>query len=615
MSDIIQLLPDSVANQIAAGEVIQRPASAVKELMENAVDAGSTHIRLIVKDAGRTLIQVTDNGCGMSETDARMSFERHATSKIRKAEDLFAIRTMGFRGEALASIAAIAHVELKTRRMEDELGTRILVEGSEVKLQEPCSCPPGTSFSIKNLFYNVPARRNFLKSNPVEMKHILEEFQRVALANHGLAFSLHHNDTEVFMLREGNLAQRIVGIFGNSYKEQLIQVEESTSILSLKGFAGKPEFARKTRGEQYFFINNRFAKDPYLNHAVQTAYEEMLPEGSFAFYTLFIDIDPSHIDINIHPTKTEIKFDDEKAVYAIVKSAVKRALARYNIVPTLDFDQETIFNIPLSKMRETPVLPSIQVNKDYNPFAAGGSGKESSRSTHMPRPQGEGRKERYWSKLYEGLEEAAGRPSPVQQSLTQENADEEVEKDKPLFQLHNRYIVTTLKSGMVIIDQNLAHQRILYEKCLEAMSSHPAASQQELFPQTVEFSSADFELVKELEPEIVALGFDIAVFGKQAYVINGVPADHLHAGSRSALEQLIEQYKTNAAGLKLDRRENLARSMARNASVKHGKVLSPGEMSNLINELFACRNPNTCPAGNPTLTVLTLEELSKKFEK
>ncbi|HEY0897729.1 MAG TPA: DNA mismatch repair endonuclease MutL, partial [Sphingobacteriaceae bacterium] len=373
MPDIIQLLPDAVANQIAAGEVVQRPASAVKELIENAIDAGADKIQLIVKDAGKTLLQVIDNGCGMSLTDARMCFERHATSKIRKAEDLFAIRTMGFRGEAMASIGAIAQVELRTRRHEDELGTCLQVEGSEVIRQEPVSSPAGTSISVKNLFFNTPARRNFLKGNSVEMRHILDEFQRVALAHPEIFFTLHHDGNEVFHLTPGSLKQRIVHLFGNAYNQKLVPVEEDTSIIQLKGYVGKPEFAKKTRGEQFFFVNNRFIRDPYLNHAVLTAFEELLPADSFPLYVLFIDIDPAKIDINVHPTKTEIKYQDEKAIYAIIRSAVKRSLGRYNITPTLDFNQETGFSGMITqKAQEDIVPPQIAFNPDFNPFKSDG---------------------------------------------------------------------------------------------------------------------------------------------------------------------------------------------------------------------------------------------------
>ncbi|HTD42504.1 MAG TPA: DNA mismatch repair endonuclease MutL, partial [Mucilaginibacter sp.] len=480
MPDIIQLLPDSVANQIAAGEVVQRPASAVKELIENAIDAGADKIQLILRDAGKSLIQVIDNGCGMSLTDARMSFERHATSKIRKAEDLFAIRTMGFRGEAMASIAAIAQVELKTRRHEDELGTCILIEGSEVMSQQACSANTGTSISVRNLFYNTPARRNFLKSDPVEMRHIIDEFQRVVLANPGIFFTMHHNGQEVYHLPANSLKQRIVHLFGNSYNQRLVPVEEDTSIIKLHGYVGKPEFARKTRGEQFFFVNNRFIKDAYLNHAVLTAFEELLPDESYPLYVLFIDIDPSKIDINVHPTKTEIKYQDEKSIYAIIRSAVKRSLGKYNITPTLDFDQEnSIGHLITEKPMEQIVQPTISFNPDFNPFAKevpkAERGTTYSRDTseyqRTPIPQN-------WDTLYE----ISKRESSVQQEMHGEVTipvqEQEVSKssERQLFQIHNRYILSQIKSGFMLINQQAAHERILYERFLHQLDNHSGTS-------------------------------------------------------------------------------------------------------------------------------------------
>lgn len=457
MPDIIQLLPDAVANQIAAGEVVQRPASAVKELLENAIDAGADQIRLIVKNAGKSLIQVTDNGCGMSITDARHCFERHATSKIRKAEDLFEIRTMGFRGEAMASIAAIAQVELKTKRIEDELGTVIEIEGSEIINQYPENIAAGTNISVKNLFYNIPARRNFLKSNPVEMRHIIEEFQRVALAHPQIFFSLHSDGNELFHLPKESLKQRIVHLFGNSYNQRLVPVEEDTTILRVTGFIGKPEYAKKTRGEQYFFVNNRFVKDPYLHHAVMNAYEEILPSDAFPLYVLFIDIDPSKIDINVHPTKTEIKYEDEKSIYAILRSAVKRSLGRYNITPTLDFDQETSFNQMITqKPLDEIQAPTINFNPDFNPFETGEKSARSSAGKFGGYDDVFTRKAatpQNWDKLYE----VTTQPSPTQIPLElpteerrvpqREVSDEENGHTKLFFQLHQRYIVSQIHSG------------------------------------------------------------------------------------------------------------------------------------------------------------------------
>lgn len=617
MSDIIQLLPDSVANQIAAGEVVQRPSSALKELIENAIDSGADKIQILIKDAGKSLIQVIDNGCGMSLTDARMCFERHATSKIRKAEDLFAIRTMGFRGEAMASMAAIAQVELKTRRHEDELGTCIRIEGSEVISQEPVSAMPGTSISIKNLFYNTPARRNFLKGNPVEMRHLNDEFQRVALANPEVFFTLHHDGNEVFHLPKGSLKQRIIHLLGNTYNQKLVPVEETTTIIGLKGYIGKPEFAKKTRGEQFFFVNNRFIKDPYLNHAVLNAYEEVLSSDSYPLYVLFIEIDPSKIDINVHPTKTEIKYQDEKAIYAIIRSAVKRSLGRYNISPTLDFNQETGFSQMISlKAPEDIVPPAITFNPDFNPF----SHEKPEREIPFLRNTGEERKTitKNWGSLYEIIQ-----PETQQEGLDLgETRKIEIENQalqgigKQIFQLHNRFIISQIKSGFMLIDQQAAHERILYERFLQHLEKRQGASQQSLFPQTVTLSSGDFELVKDLLPDIQSLGFQIREFGKNTVIIEGIPADlGSNISEVEMLEHLIEGFKNNQSALKLNKRDSLARALARNTSIKSGLGLSAEEMNQLIDELFACEMPNTSLSGKPVISTFTLQELLQRFEK
>ncbi|MXV51784.1 DNA mismatch repair endonuclease MutL [Pedobacter sp. HMF7647] len=614
MLDIIQLLPDSVANQIAAGEVVQRPASAVKELIENSIDSGADKIQLILKDAGKALIQVIDNGCGMSVTDTRMCFERHATSKIRKADDLFAIRTMGFRGEAMASIAAIAQVELRTRRHTDELGTCIKIEGSEIISQEPVSSPAGTSTSVKNLFYNTPARRNFLKGNPVEMRHIIDEFQRVSLANPGIFFSLHHEGNELFHLTPGSLKQRIVHLFGNAYNQKLVPVEEETSIINLKGFIGKPEFAKKTRGEQFFFVNNRFIKDPYLNHAVLTAYQELLPDDSYPLYVLFIDIDPAKIDINVHPTKTEIKYQDEKSIYAIIRSAVKRSLGRYNITPSLDFDQETGFsNMITPKSPEDIVPPQISFNPNFNPFKT-----EEKNERELPFLRNFEQKERSknWGSLYEIVENPAY--TQHQMAMPEENISESIQKpaEKQIFQLHNRFLISQIKSGFMLIDQQAAHERILYERFLQQLESRQGASQQSLFPQTVSLSPSDFELVKELLPDIRALGFQVREFGRNTLVVEGIPADISSSISEAeVLEHLMEGFKNNMSALKLDKRDNLARTLARNSSIKAGTQLSQEERNSLIDELFACDSPNISLQGKPIILTFTLEELLQKFEK
>jgi DNA mismatch repair protein MutL len=606
-----------VANQIAAGEVVQRPASAVKELIENAIDAGADKIQLILKDAGKSLIQVIDNGCGMSLTDARMCFERHATSKIRKAEDLFAIRTMGFRGEAMASIAAIAQVELKTRRHEDELGTCILIEGSEVISQEACSANTGTSISIKNLFYNTPARRNFLKSNPVEMRHIIDEFQRVALANPQVFFTMHHDGQEVYHLPSAALKQRIVHLFGNNYNQRLVPVEEETTIINLRGFVGKPEFARKTRGEQFFFVNNRFIRDAYLNHAVLTAFQELLPDETFPLYVLFIDIDPGKIDINVHPTKTEIKYQDEKSIYAIIRSAVKRSLGKYNITPTLDFDQEnSIGHLITPKPFDEIVQPSIAFNPDFNPFA---NEKKTDREIPFLRNNNDYQTAipRNWDTLYE----ISKKEETLQQVMHTEKGipvdEQEITKssERQFFQVHNRFIMSQIKSGFMLISQQAAHERILYERFLQQLENHSGVSQQSLFPQSVTLNSSDFELLKELLPDIRGLGFDIREFGKNTVVVEGIPSDISNANEHELLEQLLEGFKNNLAILKLDKRDNLARSLARNAAIKTGVKLSLEEMNQLVDQLFACQMPNLALNGKPVITTFTLNELAERFEK
>ena len=617
MTDIIKLLPDSVANQIAAGEVVQRPASALKELIENAIDSGADKIQILIKDAGKSLIQVIDNGCGMSPTDARMCFERHATSKIRKAEDLFAIRTMGFRGEAMASIAAIAQVELKTRRLEDELGTFVCIEGSEIISQEPVSTMPGTSISVKNLFYNTPARRNFLKGNPVEMRHLNDEFQRVALANPDIFFTLHQDAIEVFHLPKGSLRQRITHLFGNAYNQKLVPVEETTSIIELKGYIGKPEFAKKTRGEQFFFVNNRFIKDPYLNHAVMNAFQEALSADSYPLYVLFIEIDPSQIDINVHPTKTEIKYQDEKSIYAIIRSAVKRSLGRYNISPTLDFNQETGFSQMISpKAFEDIVPPAIAFNPDFNPF----SSEKKEREIPFLRNSQEERQTltKNWGSLYEIVQPEAQQNGLELDVNRQFEIGNQVFKSigKQLFQLHNRFIISQIKSGFMLIDQQAAHERILFERFLQHLESRQGASQQSLFPQTITLNAVDFELVKELLTDIQSLGFQIREFGKNTIIIEGVPADiGKNISELEILEHLLEGFKNNQSALKLNKRDSLARALARNTSIKSGQILSSEEMNLLIDELFACKMPNTSLSGKPVISTFTLEELVQRFEK
>ncbi len=607
MSDIIHLLPDSVANQIAAGEVIQRPASAIKELLENSIDAGATQIKVFVKEAGKSLIQIVDNGKGMSETDARMCFERHATSKIKKAEDLFAIRTMGFRGEAMASIAAIAQVELKTKRANDSLGTLIEIEGSKINKQEACSMTDGTQISIKNLFYNIPARRNFLKSNPVELRHIIEEFQRQALAHPEIFFSLHHDGQEMFHLPIGNQKQRITALFGNSYNERLVPVEESTDIINIEGFVGKPQFAKKTRGEQYFFVNKRFIKDPYLNHAVMNAFEELLGSDSFPLYVLFIDIDPKHIDVNVHPTKTEIKFEDEKLVYAILRAAVKRSLGRYSVSPSIDFNTETSFSNlkPFNPSTDEIRIPTISVNPTFNPFEKRHQSGYVPGQTQMPRSNAG------WEALYEIVKPNEDLEQAVLHS-EQNNKQSEL-SERNTFQLHQRFIISPIKNGILMIDQQAAHERILFERFYEQLNNQAGTSQQSLFPQSIHMNTADFELTKMLLPDLQHLGFDIQEFGKNTFVVHGIPAELFSGNEEQILMGLLESYKQQSSIQKFEQKEQLARSLAKQSAIKAGKSLSQEEMNHLIDELFACELPNTGINGKATFVRLSIDDLAAYF--
>lgn len=639
MADVIQLLPESVANQIAAGEVVQRPASAVKELLENAVDAGATQVKLVVRDAGKTLIQVLDNGCGMSETDARMSFERHATSKIRDAKDLFHINTMGFRGEALASIAAVAQVELRTRQAKDEVGTRIVIEDSTVKIQEPCQCPTGTSIAVKNLFYNVPARRNFLKADPVEMRHIMDEFQRVAMAHPDLFFSLHHNDQEIFHLPAGNLRQRVVKVFGEATNKKLVPVAEETEVLRISGFVGKPDFFKKTRGEQLFFVNKRFIKSSYLHHAVVSAYEDLMPSDAFPLYVLFLEMDPARIDINVHPTKQEIKFDDERLVYNFLKVTVRHALGSHNVTPTLDFDQEQSF-MPTQVGQTLLSRPEPPRSVGEHPRGGG------SPSGHVSAAEAQRHADnlRNWRRLYEGLElfeskagapdsEAAPTDSPgltieeilnqppgieVRNGLEVAMMDDDSESfskaSKEPYQIHNQYIVSHVKSGFLLLDQQSASERILYERYQAALGSQPIATQKVMFPKTIELPAADALLLRSILEEVNQLGFEIAEFGGNSFVIHGTPADLAGAHTEEALlEKLLAQYKDNL-DLRLDTQDNLARSMARSAALRRGQPLTVREMQDLIDQLFACAQPYVSPSGRKCIVRYDLDDLKKQFE-
>jgi DNA mismatch repair protein MutL len=625
MQDIIRLLPDSIANQIAAGEVVQRPASVVKELLENSIDAQAKYIRLIVKESGKQMIQVIDDGGGMSLTDARMSFERHATSKIRKAEDLYHIRSMGFRGEALASIAAVAQVEMKTSTGVGELGTLLQIEASEFKKQEPVQQNKGTSISVKNLFYNVPARRNFLKSNPVELKHITEEFQRVALAHPEVRFSLHHNDQEVYNLEAGKISKRIVDLFGKNYQKQLIPCQEETPDIQITGYVGKPDFAKKTRGEQYFFINSRFVKNGYLNHAVTQAYESMLPDDYHPFYVLNISIDPARIDINVHPTKTEVKFDDDRLMYGVVASAVRQALAAHNVTPSLDFDTDVNFDKFLPSRSDQGIS---QRDAQYGSFksldskGAGGAGFQQ--HTHA----------KNWEMLYQGAsgEDMVNREKakkeiildweqpedkqevtiPSKGNLPEAGLQADLSSSKTL-QVHGRYLARQVKSGMVLVDQCAAHERILFEKYLKRSKSQEGISQSSLFPQQITLNPADLALIVEMQQEIKLLGFDFEVFGKDAIVINGVPPEIVNASEQEVFEGLIEQFKLNKSRLELSKKENLAHALAKRTSIRMGQLLQEEEINQLFDQLFACEQPNFTPEGQPTFVVLSLSKLASLF--
>lgn len=625
MADIIQLLPDAIANQIAAGEVVQRPASVAKELLENAVDAGSTRIQLIIKDAGKTLLQVIDNGCGMSATDARMSFERHATSKIKNAQDLFAIRTMGFRGEALASIAAVAQVEMKTRQKALEVGHLLRIEGSTLVSQEPTQAAPGTSIAVKNLFYNIPARRNFLKSNTVELKHLLEEFNRVAIANPDIHFIVHRDNEEIHHLPPGNLRQRIVGLFGTHTNKKLIPVEETTDIVRIKGYVGKPEFAKKTRGDQYFFVNNRFIKSGYLHHALMGAYEELITRDQYPLYVVFIDIDPAMIDINVHPTKQEIKFDDERLVYNYLKVAVRHALGQHHAMPSLDFEQESTFNLPVITPREEQGQQEQTL-----PSRASGDAAWSTQNRPYETSQRERNNLANWEKMYEGLQQDTENQHPLEttaqttaftvessfsdDSSENEELDIKTQEQKTPYQIHRTYILNQIKSGFILIDQQAAHERILYEAYLDQLQESSGNSQQQLFTQTIELSTTDAEVLLGILESINQLGFDIQHFGQTSFVINGIPAELMGKMEASqVLDQLLEQYKMGL-DLKLDFKENIARSMARGAAVKRGQALDKAEMQMLIDQLFACAMPFKSPTGRNCFHTFELESLAKMFE-
>ncbi|MCF7561056.1 DNA mismatch repair endonuclease MutL [Sabulilitoribacter multivorans] len=615
MADIIQLLPDHVANQIAAGEVVQRPASVVKELLENAIDAEGDSIKLIIKDAGKTLVQVIDNGKGMSTTDARLSFERHATSKIRTAEDLFQLHTKGFRGEALASIAAIAHVELKTKQEHDDVGNVIEIEGSKVVAQQVVVTPKGTSVSVKNLFFNIPARRNFLKSDAVELRHVIDEFHRVALAHPNISFALYNNGSETFNLPVSNFRQRIVNIFGNKTNEKLVPVDENTEVLKISGFVGKPEFAKKTRGEQYFFVNNRFIKSAYLNHAVSSAFDGLLKNGTHPSYFLNLEVNPQTIDINIHPTKTEIKFDDEHTLYALLRSAVKHSLGQFNIAPVLDFDRDPNLDTPYSYKNTDTQVPKIEVDRSFNPFKSDSkfSGKQT--TVFKPTPSN-------WDSLYVGLESKGNESQhdfsevhfeSEEQTASMFENENEVQQVNTTYQIHNKYIVSTIKSGMLVIDQHRAHQRILYEDFLKNMTIKEATSQQLLFPLQLHFSKQDIDIINQLKDDLEHTGFVFSNVKEEFIDITGVPVGVPESEVSIILEQLISDVENEVPDSNFSATDLLAKSMAKSLAIKTGQSLQKDEQEHLVNKLFACKEPNVSPTNRTTFITMSVDELDKKF--
>lgn len=632
MSDIIHLLPDSVANQIAAGEVIQRPASVIKELVENAIDADATEIHVLVTDAGKTCIQVVDNGKGMSETDARLSFERHATSKIREASDLFALRTMGFRGEALASIAAVAEVELKTRMANEELGTRIVIAGSKVETHEPVSCPKGCNFSVKNLFFNVPARRKFLKSNSTELSNVLAEFERIALVHPDVAFYLYSNDTELLNLPEAPLRQRILSVFGKKLNQQLLAVEVDTSMVKISGFVAKPETARKKGCHQYFFVNGRYMRHPYFHRAVLDAYEQLIPAGEQISYFIYLEVDPANIDVNIHPTKTEIKFENEQAIWQILSATVKETLGRFNAVPTIDFDTEDMPDIPVPDFKETIEPPKVHYNQDFNPFKTSSSYGSSNSGYSRSRVE--------WEGLYAGLEKS-GNLSPVGQDTALPDEDWKPMNDDAAtaasskhtmfeafqagihtsadmggqyMQFKGRFILTSVKSGLMLIDQHRAHVRVLYERYLEQIIQKQGVSQGVLFPDIIQFPRSEAAILEEIMDDLSAVGFDLSPLGGGSYAINGIPADVVGQNPVDLVRSMVHTAMDKGSDVKEEIHTSLALTLARASAIVYGQVLTQDEMSSLVDNLFASPAPNYTPDGRTILSTIKEEDIEKLFK-
>ena len=609
MADIIQLLPDHVANQIAAGEVVQRPASVVKELLENAIDAGACTIKLLVKNAGKVLIQVIDDGKGMSDTDARLSFERHATSKIKVADDLFNLNTKGFRGEALASIAAIAHVEMKTKQAADEFGTLLRVEGSVFTSQEVIATLNGSSVAVKNLFFNIPARRNFLKSDTVELRHIIDEFQRVVLAHPSINFSMYHNGSDLFNLLKGSFRQRVVNTFGGKTNEKLVPVDETTEVLAISGFVGKPEYSKKSRGEQFFFVNNRYIKSPYLNHSISSAFEGLLQPGRHPSYFLNLQVDPKSIDINIHPTKTEIKFDDEQTIYAILRAAVKHSLGLFSIAPVLDFERDKNLDTPYALNGGEASAPKVEVDRSFNPFS-----KSSHTTPSYSKPASES-----WEGLYVGLESKSNTDDFSQVSyesdeMTSSIFDETTErKVQKTFQLHNKYIINTIKSGMVVIDQNRAHERILYEDYLRKITVNEAVSQQLLFPLQLNLSTSVIYILKDLKQALETTGFVFSTFTSESVELIGLPVGVKESDVPNVFDQLIHDIENEIPDVNFSVSDLLSKSLAKSLAIKNGKKLERQEQEYIVNTLFSCKEPAVSPSNKTIFTTIKVDELDKKF--
>jgi len=609
MLDVIHLLPDAVANQIAAGEVVQRPASVIKELLENSLDAGAKNIKVIIKESGKTFIQVTDDGIGMTERDARMCFERHATSKISKAQDLYCIKSMGFRGEALASIASVAMVELRTKRKDDANGTLIVMEGGELKIQEPCSCNNGTSITVKNLFYNIPVRRNFLKSNQIEYKHIIDEFFHAAIPNPEVRFILSSEKNEVFHLIKSSLKNRLVALLGKRYESQLISVQEETHLVKISGFSGKPESAKKSRGEQFFFVNNRFIKSNFFNHAVTSAYEAMIPSDSFPFYVLFLEVPYEKVDVNVHPTKTEVKFQEEKEIYHILKASVKKALGQVHLAPSLDFEHESFLN-NLKNIENTKISDNLKLK-----ITTGRDFQHSNKVDKFTTRQSVSQSE--WKQLYEILESKNIDEKPKQKTIPEQNTEIEEKWQIPenkFIQLHNKYIFTTLQSGFLVVHQQHAHQRILYEELLSLFKKENNPSQKQIFPEVIEFPENDFQIFSEIQENMEHLGFSFDKLGKRTIAINGVPAGIKIINVKEYIESVIEEYLNSFTSQDTDLKENLAKAISLKSSVKSGEILSKEEMSALIDNLFACENPYYSPKGKAVFLKVDKTELDKKFE-